>query len=143
MAGVVRSPAGFNPVGKPDVAVGAIVAPVAVVIEILVADDIVRQILCRTGVVIAMIASLGPGVEAIGIAEIGHFGIELIGAAKRSALPAVQAKILAVAGGFAFAFANADDRVITVGAGLHAIMSRLTNRECLVRSIDLEVIIPA
>jgi hypothetical protein len=90
-----------------------------------------------------MIAFLGPIVEAIGVAEIGYFGIKLIGAAECSSLPAMQAKILAVAGGFAFAFANADDRVITVGAGLHAIMSRLTNRECLVRSIDLEVIISA
>jgi hypothetical protein len=45
MAGVIRSPASFNPVGKPNVAVGAIVAPVAVVIEILIANDIVRQIL--------------------------------------------------------------------------------------------------
>jgi len=143
MAGVVRSPASFNPVGKPNVAVGAIVAPVAVVIEILIANDIVREILGRTGIVVAMIAFVRPIVKGIGIVEIGHFGIELIGAAERSALPAVQAKILAVAGGFAFAFANADDRVITVGAGLDAIMSRLTNRECLVRSIDLEVIIPA
>ena len=45
MAGVVRSPASFNPVGKPDVSIGAIVAPIAVVIEILIANDIVRQIL--------------------------------------------------------------------------------------------------
>jgi hypothetical protein len=45
MAGVVRSPANFNPVRKPDVAVVAIVAPVAVVIEILIANYIVREIL--------------------------------------------------------------------------------------------------
>ena len=46
MAGVVRSPTSFHPVRKPDVAIGAIVAPVAVVVEILVANHIVRQILC-------------------------------------------------------------------------------------------------
>ena len=143
VAGMVRSPANFNPVGKPNVAVLAVVTPVAVVIEIFVADYIVRKILCRTGIVVTMIAVVGPIVEGIRIVEVGHFGIELIGAAECSSLPAVQAKILAVAGGFALTFANADDRVITVGAGLHAIMSRLNNRECLVRGVDLEVIISA
>jgi hypothetical protein len=47
MALVIRRPACFNMAGVPDVAVVRIVSPVAIVIQILIADDIVGQILRR------------------------------------------------------------------------------------------------
>jgi hypothetical protein len=90
-----------------------------------------------------MIAFAGPSVEGIGITEIGDSGIKLIGAAECSSLPAVQRKVLAVAGGVTFAFANADDRIVPVGTCFYAIVPRLINCECLVGGIDLKVVIPA
>ena len=41
MALVIRRPARGNTVGEPDVAVARLVAPVAIVIQVLVSDDIV------------------------------------------------------------------------------------------------------
>jgi hypothetical protein len=46
MAGVIRRPSHLN-LRKPDVTVLPIVAPVAVVVEIVIADDVMRKILRR------------------------------------------------------------------------------------------------
>src|SRR5580704_1627170 len=87
-----------------------------------------------------MIAGIGPGVEFVGAVSRLDIGIELIGSAERASLAASQVKGLTTAVGFAFAVADADDRGVSVGTGLDAIMPRLESRKRLIGGIDLEVI---
>ena len=103
---VIRRPACFNTVGVPDVAVVRIVAPVAIVIQILIADDIVGQILRRARVVITVIAAVRPVIKLIGSADINYIGVQRVCPAESASLSGVQRVGLAVAGRFASALAR-------------------------------------
>jgi hypothetical protein len=56
VAFVIGSPTGIDAIGKPDVSVAGVVAPVAVVVEIVEADNIMRKVLRGTGIVVAVVA---------------------------------------------------------------------------------------
>jgi hypothetical protein len=62
-------------VREPDVSVVGIVAPVAIVVEIVIADNIVREILRGTGVVVAMVSGVSPGVEGVWTPDLLDIGI--------------------------------------------------------------------
>src|ERR1019366_838739 len=81
VAGVIGRPAGFH-VREPDVAVARIVAPVTIVVEVFVADDVARQILGRGGIVVAMIATIGPGIKLVGSGDVNHLGVQRIRSAE-------------------------------------------------------------
>ena len=140
MAFMIRSPAGIDAVGKPDVSVVGIVAPVAVVVEIVIADDVGCEVVRRAGIVMAVVASFRPTIERIGLADLFDIGIERIGAAESAGLSAVQRIGLPVAGGLAFAFADGNDGVAAIFAGINAVVAGLSDRKCQVRGIDLEII---
>ncbi len=88
MALMIGRPTESDPVGKPDMSVVRIVAPVAVVIEIVKADYIVRQILRRTGIIVTVIALGGPGIEIVRLADINHIDVQVVRSAECSSLPA-------------------------------------------------------
>jgi hypothetical protein len=138
---MVRSPSGVDTVGEPDVAVSRIVAPVAVVIEVLVADDIGRKVVRGAGIIVAVIAGFGPCVEVIRTVKLFHIGVGLIRTAKCGALAAAQFVALASARGLAIAFANADDGVVSIAADFDAIMTGLKDGEGLIGCVDLEVVV--
>ena len=91
---------------KPDVTVVRIVAPVAVVIEIFVANDIVRKILRRARIIVTMIAAVGPGIKLVGLADLFDIGVQRVGSAEIATLSGMQSIGLPVAGGFSFARAD-------------------------------------
>ncbi len=125
----------------PDVSIVEIVAPLAVAVEIFVADHVARQILRRWREVITAIAIVAPAVEIVRIANINHVDVQGVGSGESSSLPFVDGKRLAVAGGLAFAQPNAYDRVVSVRARLDAIVSGPENRERLVGRVDLKVLV--
>ena len=69
MALVIRRPARGNAVGIPDMAVVRIVAPVAIVIQVFIADHVVRHILRRARLIVAVIAVVGPVIKLVGSAD--------------------------------------------------------------------------
>src|ERR1700733_14801697 len=87
-----------------------------------------------------MVAVVSPVIEIVGRINVLDVGVELVGSAEGAALTGVQVESLAVTRGLAGAFAHADDGVTPVRAGLHAIVTGLKDRKCLVGSIDFEVI---
>jgi len=88
-----------------------------------------------------VIAAVGPGIEFVEPADLDHLGIQRVRPAECASLPAPQRIGLTIAGRLAFAFTNVYDRVASVFTRLHAIMSGLENRKCLVGRINLEVIV--
>ncbi len=142
MAGVIRRPSDLN-LRKPDMSVVRIVAPVAVVVQIVIADHIMRKILRRPRKIVTVIAILGPGIE--GIEGIDRLDIrrKRIRPTECSSLPGAQIESFAAAGGLAFAHADAHHRVAPVRARLYAIAAGLHDRKRLVRRVDLEVIVLA
>ena len=144
VAVVIRSPAGFD-VRIPDVSILRIVAPVAVFIEIVIADHVGRKILRRARILEAMVASLRPDIEIIRLVYRLDVGINLVvviaSAAECPALSAAQRKALPAAVGFAIAFTHADHGVISIIAGFEAIVPRLQCRKRQIRRIDFEVVV--
>ncbi len=143
MAFVIGRPTGVDSIGEPDVPVVRIIAPVAIVVQILIADHIVREILRRTREVVTVVATFGPGIEFVGAVKRLDVGIERVRSAERAGLSAAQIVALARANGLALARADADHRVAAIGTRLHAIVTGLGDRERLVRRIDLKVIVLA
>ncbi len=141
MAGVVRRPAKFNTGGEPDVAEAGVVAPVAVFVEIFIADDVAREIARRQRIVVAAIAAVRPVIELVVAANILKVGPQRIGTAEHATLTAVERVGLAAAGGLASAVAHADGGVGAVVAGFDAVDARLVHRKRQVRCIDFEVIV--
>ena len=138
---MIGSPSGIHAVGKPDVSVVGIIAPVAVVVEIVVADDVMRQVLRGARVIVAVITGFRPAVKLIGAADLLHVGVERIGAAEGAGLPSMQGVSLAVARRLALAFADGHDGVAAIFGGVEAIVPGLGDREREVWRIDFEIVI--
>jgi len=86
---VIRSPAFIDVVREPDVSVVGVVAPVAVVVKIVVANYIGREVMRGAGIVVAMIAGFRPTVKLICVADLLYVGVQGIGAAERAGLSGV------------------------------------------------------
>ncbi len=114
VARMIRRPPGRHLVGKPDVAVVRIVAPVALIIQVVITDHIARHVLCGTRKIITVIAILGPVIEVIEARNRFDIGVKLVGSAERSSLPGVQIVALPAASGLAFANADVYRSTISV-----------------------------
>ena len=108
MAGVVRRPSRLD-MRIPDVTVIRVVAPVAVLVKVFVADNVRRQVLTGRLLVVAMIASVRPVVELIRAPNVFDIGVQRIGAIEGAALPCMQRVGLAIARGLASAVAQGVD----------------------------------
>ena len=126
---------------KPDVPVAGLRTPVAVFVQVLVADHIGRDISGRPRVFIALIAAVAPIIEVVRSTEILDLGIQRIGSIESGALARMQCVGFPVAGRFAFTLANANHGVTSILTRFHTVSSRLENRECLIGSVDLKRII--
>jgi hypothetical protein len=141
MAGVIRRPADGNLARIPDMAVGAIVAPLAILIEIFEANDVAREIERGARLVVASVAAIGPAVEGVGIAKGFNVGVKRISAAEGGLLSGVEVVGLPAASRLAIAVAQGDDGVCAVGAGIDAIASGLSDGEGEVGRIDFEIVV--
>jgi hypothetical protein len=138
---MIRRPSGVDAIGKPNVAVGGVIAPVAVAVEVFVADDIRREVVRGRGIIVAVIAGFGPSVEVVRTVKLFHVGVKLVGTAECGALATAEFVALASARGFSIAFANADDGVVSIRADFDTIVTGLQDGEGLVRRVYLEVVV--
>jgi hypothetical protein len=95
-------------------AVVRIVAPVAIGIQILIADDIVRDILGRGRPLITVIALVCPIIESVGSADVNDVGVQRFSAAESARLSGVKGIGLTIARRLASPVADADDGVAAV-----------------------------
>src|SRR5258708_16267995 len=137
MAFVIRSPSGSNP-RIPYIAVLGRRLPVAVVVEILSADDFARYITRGSRIVEAAVAAITPLVQIVRVADLLYFRIQLVGTAESSALSFMHRISLTVTCGLAFAVTNGHHRIVAVFAGFDAIRSFLKDGESLIRCVDFE-----
>jgi hypothetical protein len=97
MSVTIRSPScGY--VGKPDVAITRLRAPVAVVVQVLVADHIMGDVSRRARILIAPIPAVAPVVKIVGTTKIFNLGIQPVCPLERPALASMQGVGLPVAG---------------------------------------------
>jgi hypothetical protein len=137
----VGSPAGGNS-WEPDVAIFAVRAPIAIVIEVLEADDIARAVSGGTRIVIAALARVAPVVEIIRSANLIHFCVERVRTTERGVLAGMQRIAPTVAGGLAFAFTDGHDTVGPVLGRLDSVAAGPKGGEGLVGGIDFKDVSP-
>src|SRR5207302_4890377 len=124
----------------PNLSVLRVVAPDAVLVEILVANHLRRHVSCRTGALFAAVALLAPIVEIVAFASVHsvYIGREGVSPSERSSLTGFDPIGTTVATGLPLAFRHHDDRAVSVFAGLQAISAGPHNRKGLIRRIHFE-----
>jgi len=127
----------------PHIAIARIRAPVTVVIQIFITDDIVRDVSRGTRVLVAAVASVAPVIEVVGRTEILEVRIQRIRAAEGGTLAGVERVGLPVASRFPFSFPHADDSIVSVFAGFDPVASGLEDGESLIGRVDLKDIVTA
>jgi hypothetical protein len=75
MAVVIRRPTGVDPVRIPHRSIVALLRPVAVVIQIFIADDGIRDVLRGSELLFMLVALHGPLIEVVGLGR----GLDVIG----------------------------------------------------------------
>src|SRR4029453_15334631 len=108
----IRSPVGHDVRRAPHVTVGGLIDPFALAVEILVADDLARHVLCRLGVVAAPVAIVRPGFERRARGDPVDVGSQAVETRERALLVGAYAEGFGGAGHFRFAVARADDRAV-------------------------------
>src|SRR5467141_1859391 len=99
----VGSPTGRDFGGIPDMAVFRFISPRTVVIEIVVAGNITRNVPSGNGVVFLQVALGGPTIEAIWTGGLVNAVLNIVGAGEFAALSGVDFIGFAASGNFAFA----------------------------------------
>ena len=107
VAVAVRSPSNYGSVREPDVAILGHGPPATVIIEILVADHVSRDVARRDGALFAAVAVAAPVIEIVFIAAKAlHVGVKLFIPEERAGLPRMNRISRSTARDFAFAIAN-------------------------------------
>ena len=121
--------------------VAGVVAPVAVVVEIFIANDVLREVVSGARVVPTTIAAFRPSIELVGIADLLDVGIQRISAVEGGSLPGVDGIRLTIACGFALSIAKSDYRVAAIFARFNTIISGAIHVERQVWCVDLDRIV--
>jgi hypothetical protein len=74
MAFAIRRPARRHPVGVPDMSVVGVIAPVAIIVQVVIADHILRHVLRRARVVVPVFALVCSVIKCIRAADLNHVG---------------------------------------------------------------------
>src|SRR6185437_5566647 len=118
----IRRPVGSDLGGIPDLAVVGCALPVAVLIQVVVADHIRRNITARYRMDIARIAHVAEAVEIIRRWHALHLDVDQRGVVEAIGLPGIHRSahaIFPIHG--AGAFKHGDHRAVSVGVDIHAI----------------------
>src|SRR6516162_756116 len=138
VAVAVRRPADDGGVREPDCAVLRHRAPAAVIIEILVADHVVRNVAGRSRAVPASVAVAAPTVEVV-IAGISlDVSAQLIASPEGRTLSGMNRISRTAAGDFALSVANIDNRRVAVFVHIDAVGARAQNVEGKIRGVHFE-----
>jgi hypothetical protein len=114
MTFVIRRPSRIYTVRKPDVTITGIVAPVSIIIQIFVTNDIMGEIPGRSRSLITLVTIVAPVIELIRSTDIHDFRIQCLGAAERPSLSCMERESLSVAGRLSFPLAHTYHRVISI-----------------------------
>jgi hypothetical protein len=131
----VRRPTGCDR-RSPDVAVIRSVAPGSVLVEVIRADNVRRNITGRLGVIEAVVAIACPLIEGIGGRRRMRVDCHRRPIGEANLFVGANPDCRAVPGRFAFATPHGNDSLIAVGIYVETIVARLQYGERLVRSID-------
>src|ERR1039457_1140173 len=122
MAVVIRRPSSSYP-GIPHGAIAWRVAPVAVIIQFLVSDDVRRQIAGGRRAPLTVVAVFGPSLERVGRRHSPYIVRQLIGARKLCAVARAQRESLASSSDFSFAVADHGPGSPAIRVGIEAIFA--------------------
>src|SRR5438309_2672642 len=131
----VRSPANSNFARIPNVAIFGLIAPVAIVVEIIVADHVARNVFCRDGAVFLQVALGSPAVKTVGTGSLFNTVLNVFGAVEFSALTRMDFVGLAAGGDFAFAANHGHAGGVAVLSNVNAKSARFLDSECQIRSV--------
>ena len=138
MAGPVGRPVDGHGARQPDCAVARVQVPVAIAVQLLVADDFARDVTRRDRLILALVAGAGPGVKVVLNARTGG-GRCQIGACEAALLP-----IAKVERGTTVAINRAATRLGhhagSVGSrvGVYTIVAGLVDDKCQVGRVDFQ-----
>src|SRR6266567_4416184 len=139
VAVAVRSPSNYGSVREPDVAILGHGPPATVIIEILVADHVSRDVARRDGALFAAVAVAAPVIEIVFIAAKAlHVGVKLFSPEERAGLPRMNRISRSTARDFAFAVANKHGGRVACLVHIDAIAAGTKNGKRQVWSVDLE-----
>ena len=120
---VIRRPTDDHGAGNPDRAVIGVGLPLTVLIEVVIAVHVSRDVFCRARIVFELVTRLAPVFEVVEFRRCLRVVSELIGAGEQVLLPGGEIVSFTAAGYLAFTFANDDDGGIAVRIGLDAIFT--------------------
>ena len=135
---VIGSPVCGDRVRHPHVAIARLIAPAAVLIQVVITGHFARNVTSGLGLIFAAVAGRAPLVPRIG----SRSGCEVVGnlivAPHGYLLARVDRECLPAASHVALAIANRDQRGLRIGIGIDAIFTGTSQVESHVGRIDLE-----
>ena len=140
MAVAIWRPAGGDPVRRPDPPVARIDAPAAVAVELLVADDFVRNVARRRRRVGAAIALARPAVEVVVAPRGQHVVVGQAGTVEAVALPRRDRISSAFAVDLGLTALHRHRGRVVGWIHLDAVVAGAANRERQVGRVDLEAL---
>ena len=134
----VGRPPGNDVRGKPYVSVIWNVPPLAVLIEIVISDDVAGDVACGFRALFAVVAGVAPIVKFIEASGLSAVVCQRIRAAKIGLIAGVHVVFAAPAGGFPFALAHGNRCRVAIGVDIDAIITGALESEGKVRRVYLK-----
>ena len=116
-------------------AVFRLIAPFAIVVEVIVADHIARNVFCGDGAVFLHVALGGPAIETVGTGSLLNAVLNVFCAVEFGALTGMNFVSLATGGDFAFAANHGHAGRVAVIIHVDAKGACLFDREYKIRSV--------
>src|SRR5262245_35569442 len=138
MAVAIRSPAGGYPAGYPNRTIVGHSSPVAVVVEILVTNDIGRNVTSGGSTILALIAFTAPAIKLIVSTDAVGVGNELVSPSESCALIRMDGEGLTTARDFALTASDRDDRRISCFINLHTVVTWSKKSEGQIRRVQFD-----
>src|SRR5262245_3033344 len=123
MAESIRSPACNHCTRDPHWAIVRHRTPAAIIIQILISNDIVGNIACRRGTVHSLVAVSAPTVKHIEVASVAYIRSELIGPREGDTFIGMNRKSLPCSGNLAFAVTDRDNGCVTLIIDLQPVIA--------------------
>ena len=138
VADLIGSPAGGDTIGHPHCAIVRIVVPRAIVVQVVIAVDIARDVFGRKRRVFALIARLAPVFEIVVARRVRRVVGNIVGTVEGVHLSRDEIPCLSAAGDFTPAFANGDHGRAAIRIGGDAIFAAAREREREIGRIDFK-----
>ena len=138
LAIAIRRPVRADPVRKPDVAVVRHRAPVAIAIEVRVADDIVAEEAQRCRAAVAQVARAAVAVEVVQARQAEHFVVAQVVVVEAHRVASAQREAVAIAIGDTRALRHHDRGAVVARVHIDAVIAHAVDHEGQLRRGNLE-----